>query len=136
MHASAARKPDGRRIKRFHLHTQVQRPPHTARRGHFFDAGAARPGADGPRRPASTVVPDHRASTYVLDFLIAFAGAAAVYGYWVANRRRIAAETVGRAEEQAVRILRDAEREADTRRKEALLEAKERAHELRVEAEQ
>jgi ribonuclease Y len=74
--------------------------------------------------------------TYVLDFLVALAGAAAVCAYWVANRRRIAAETVGRAEEQARAILREAEREADTRRKEALLEAKERAHDLRVEAEQ
>jgi ribonuclease Y len=33
-------------------------------------------------------------------------------------------------------VLRDAEREGDTRRKEALLDAKERAHELRLEAEQ
>ena len=32
--------------------------------------------------------------------------------------------------------MRDAEREGDTRRKEALLDAKERAHDLRVEAEQ
>jgi ribonuclease Y len=74
--------------------------------------------------------------TYIFDFLIAFAGAAAVYAYWVANRRRIAAETVGRAEEHSRTLLRDAEREVDARRKEALLEAKERAHELRVEAEQ
>jgi ribonucrease Y len=74
--------------------------------------------------------------TYVLDFLVALAGAAAVYAYWVANRRRIAAETVGRAEEQARSVLREAERDADTRRKEALLEGKERAHDLRVEAEQ
>jgi ribonuclease Y len=74
--------------------------------------------------------------TYIFDFLIAFAGATAVYAYWVANRRRIAAETVGRAEEQSRTLLRDAERDADARKKEALLEAKERAHELRVEAEQ
>ena len=74
--------------------------------------------------------------TYIFDFLIAFAGASAVYAYWVANRRRIAAETVGRAEEQSRTLLRDAERDADARKKEALLEAKERAHELRVEAEQ
>ena len=73
---------------------------------------------------------------YVLDFLVAFAGAAAVFGYWLANRRRLAAETLGRAEEQARAILREAEREGDTRRKEALLDAKERAHDLRVEAEQ
>ena len=34
---------------------------------------------------------------------MAFAAAAAVFGYWLANRRRLAAETVGRAEEQASR---------------------------------
>jgi ribonuclease Y len=73
---------------------------------------------------------------YILDFFVAFAGAAAALAYWIANRKRIAAETVGRAEEQASRILRDAERDADTRRKEALIEARERAHELRLEAEQ
>jgi len=80
-------------------------------------------------------VPAHLVA-YVLDFLVAFAGAAAVYGYWLANRRRLSAETLGRAEEQARAIVREAEREGDTRRKEALLDAKERAHDLRVEAEQ
>src|SRR5437868_10018131 len=54
---------------------------------------------------------------------------------WVANRKRIAAETVGRAEQQAVRVTKDAEREAETRKKEALLEAKEKAHEILMEAE-
>jgi ribonucrease Y len=60
---------------------------------------------------------------------------AAMYAVWVANRRRIAAETVGRAEEQALRITRDAERDAETRKKEALLEAKEKAHDILMEAE-
>jgi ribonuclease Y len=73
------------------------------------------------------------------DFLIYFLAAAiasiAVFAYWVATRKRIAAETVGRAEEQALRILRDAEREAETRKKEALLEAKEKAHHAMIEAE-
>jgi ribonucrease Y len=73
---------------------------------------------------------------YFIDVAVALGAGAAVFAYWVANRRRIAAETVGRAEEQASRVLRDAEREAETRRKEALLDAKERAHELRLEAEQ
>jgi ribonuclease Y len=73
---------------------------------------------------------------YLIDASVALIAGAAVFAYWVANRRRIAAETVGRAEEQASRILRDAEREGEARRKEALLEAKERAHELRLEAEQ
>ncbi len=61
--------------------------------------------------------------------------AAAVFTVWVANRKRIAAETVGRAEEQALRIVKDAERDAETRKKEALLEAKEKAHEVLMEAE-
>jgi ribonucrease Y len=73
---------------------------------------------------------------YLVDVVVALVAGAALFAYWVANRKRIAAETVGRAEEQASRVLREAEREAETRRKEALLEAKERAHELRLEAEQ
>jgi ribonucrease Y len=73
---------------------------------------------------------------YVVDAVVALGAGAAVFAFWVANRKRIAAETLGRAEEQASRLLRDTEREAETRRKEALLDAKERAHELRLEAEQ
>src|SRR5438132_1977697 len=73
-----------------------------------------------------------------LVLLIAFAvgavAAGAVFLYWVANRKRIAAETVGRAEEQALRILKDADRDAETRKKEALLEAKEKAHEIVTDA--
>ena len=53
---------------------------------------------------------------------------------WVANRKRIAAETVGRAEEQALRIIKDAERDADNDRKETLLDAKEKAHDLLMNA--
>jgi ribonuclease Y len=61
--------------------------------------------------------------------------AAAVFAVWTANRKRIAAETVGRAEEQALRIVKDAERDAEAHKKEALLEAKEKAHELLMESE-
>ena len=73
--------------------------------------------------------------TYIADFLVAFVAAAAVYMFWVANRKRIAAETIGRAEQQAAQVLRDAQRETETKQKEALLEAKERAHAALVEAE-
>jgi ribonuclease Y len=61
--------------------------------------------------------------------------AAAVFAVWTANRKRIAAETVGRAEEQALRIVKDAERDAESHKKEALLEAKEKAHQLLMDAE-
>ena len=57
-----------------------------------------------------------------------------VFLYWAASRKRIAADTVGRAEEQARNLIRDAEREAENRKKEALLEAKEKAHQIVVEA--
>src|ERR687894_825115 len=72
---------------------------------------------------------------YVINFAVTAVAAAAVFAYWVANRKRIAAETIGRAEEQAIRVMKDAERDAETRKKEALLEAKEKAHEMRTEAE-
>src|SRR5260221_858135 len=73
---------------------------------------------------------------YLVNFIIAAVAAGAVFLYWLANRKRIAAETVGRAEEQAARLIKDAERDAETRKKEALLEAKEKAHELLRDAEQ
>ncbi len=67
---------------------------------------------------------------YLINVLVTLVAAAAVFALWVANRKRIAAETVGRAEEQALRVLKDAERDAETHKKEVLLEAKEKAHEL------
>ncbi len=72
---------------------------------------------------------------YLVNVVITVVAAAAVFAVWVANRKRIAAETVGRAEEQALRIAREAERDAESRKKEALLEAKEKAHDLVAEAE-
>jgi ribonucrease Y len=72
---------------------------------------------------------------YLINFAITATVATAAITYWIANRKRIAAETIGRAEEQAARITKDAERDAENRKKEALLEAKEKAHELRTDAE-
>lgn len=71
---------------------------------------------------------------YLILSIAAALVAVGVFVYWTASRKRIAAETVGRAEEQARSILRDAEREAENRKKEALLEAKEKAHQIVVEA--
>ncbi|MEA2464960.1 MAG: ribonucrease, partial [Acidobacteriota bacterium] len=71
----------------------------------------------------------------IVPAVVTIVVAAAMYAVWLANRRRIAAETVGRAEEQALRIARDADRDAETRKKEALLEAKEKAHDILMEAE-
>jgi ribonuclease Y len=73
---------------------------------------------------------------YVGNVVVTIAAAAAVYAVWLSNRKRQAAETVGRAEEQAARLVKDAERDAESQKKEALLEAKEKAHEILREAEQ
>jgi len=72
---------------------------------------------------------------YLFSVVLAIVTGGAMFGMWLANRKRLAAETVGRAEEQALRILRDAERDADSRRKEAQLDAKEKAHEILADAE-
>jgi len=71
----------------------------------------------------------------LLNLVVTLAVASLVFGAWFASRKRLAAETIGRADEQSARLLRDAERDAEARKKEALLDAKERAHELLVDAE-
>jgi ribonucrease Y len=72
---------------------------------------------------------------YLVNALITAGVGAAVFFVWLANRKRLARETVGRAEELAARLAKDAERDAETKKKEAVLEAKERAHEMLVDAE-
>jgi hypothetical protein len=49
---------------------------------------------------------------YLVNALITAAVGAAVFFFWLANRKRLAQETVGRAEELAARLARDAERDA------------------------
>ena len=71
----------------------------------------------------------------IVPALVAAVVTGVMFAVWVANRKRIAADTVGRAEEQAQRLARDAEREAESTRKEALLAAKEKAHDILMEAE-
>jgi len=71
----------------------------------------------------------------LMTMIVAVAAPVAAYLYWLSTRRRIAAETVGRAEEQAARALRDAGRDAEAQKKEILLEAKEKAHAIVSEAE-
>jgi ribonuclease Y len=84
------------------------------------------------RERTSRVLPIY---ALLLNLVVTLVTAALVFAVWVANRKRIAAETIGRAEEQALRTLKDADRDAETRKKEALLEAKEKAHELLMDTE-
>ena len=73
----------------------------------------------------------------IIPFLsiAAVALAFAVAYWWLTTQRRVADETIAAAKAQAERLTRDAEREAETIRKEAALEAREKAHALTAEAE-
>ena len=56
--------------------------------------------------------------------------------WWLSTRKRIAAETVGRAEEEARQMRQLLARDAESLKKEALLEAREKSHVLVADAEQ
>jgi len=59
-----------------------------------------------------------------------------VFGvWWFTSRKRIAADTVGRAEAQSAILRQQALREAESLKKEAQLEAREKAHALLADAE-
>lgn len=72
---------------------------------------------------------------YLICALVSLLAAGSVFAFWLASRRRIAADTIGRADEQAARVLRDAERDGENRHKELLLDAKVKAHDLVADAE-
>ena len=67
--------------------------------------------------------------------IAAFVAAASVFAIWIATRKRTAAHTIGRAQDEASRLISDAERNAENLRKEAELAAKERAHALLQDSE-
>ncbi len=69
--------------------------------------------------------------------LIVAAVVLAVIGFFVgsAYRRKSAEKSIGSAEEEAKRILNDAMKTAETKRKETLIEAKEEIHQLRQDTE-
>jgi ribonuclease Y len=56
--------------------------------------------------------------------------------WWLASRKRIAAETIGRAEEQSRQVRDQARREAESLKKEAQIEARERTHAIVAAAEE
>jgi ribonuclease Y len=58
-----------------------------------------------------------------------------IAGWWTIGQRRIAVETIARAESEADRIRQQAERDSESLRKEAALEAREKAHVAAAEAE-
>ena len=74
-------------------------------------------------------------TTILWSAIAAFGATATVFAIWVATRKRTAAHTIGRAQDEASRLIRDAERNAETLRKEAELAAKEQAHALLQDSE-
>ena len=71
---------------------------------------------------------------YALAALVFLLATIAAILWWIANHRRIAADTIGRAQSDADRLTRQAERDAEALRKEAALEAREKAHADAAEA--
>ncbi len=73
------------------------------------------------------------AAIYVVNAAISSGIALAALSWWLASRRRVAADVLGTADAHARQVRQQAERDAETLRKEAQLEARERAHELLAE---
>ncbi|HEY3886314.1 MAG TPA: ribonuclease Y [Vicinamibacterales bacterium] len=74
-------------------------------------------------------------AVYLINAAISGAIAVAALTWWIAGRRRLAAEIVGRAEEQARQLRDHAVRDVDSLKKEAAIEAREKAHDLISQAE-
>jgi ribonuclease Y len=55
--------------------------------------------------------------------------------WWFSSRKRISAETIGRAEEHSRQLRQQAERDAESIKKEAQIEAREKTHALLADAE-
>ncbi len=75
----------------------------------------------------------------VLYCMIAFIASGVICGFiafklGVNYRKKIAEAEIGSAEEQAKKILNDAIRDADTKKKETIIEAKDELHKLRTDA--
>ena len=73
--------------------------------------------------------------TSVGPAIATFVAAGTVFTFWVVTRRRIAERTIGQAQQKALRLTRDAERDAKNRCKEAEITAREQAHALLQDSE-
>lgn len=76
---------------------------------------------------------------WVLLCSISFIVSGLIFGFiafklGVNYRKKVAEAEIGAAEDLSKRILNDAEKEADTKKKEAIIEAKDEIHKLRIDA--
>ncbi len=70
----------------------------------------------------------------IINALVTAVIGGGMLAWWLGSRRRISEETIGRAVAEADRIVKQAERDSETIRKEAALSAREKAHELAADA--
>ena len=71
----------------------------------------------------------------VLSFVVALLiGGAVAFFLGVSHRKRVAEAEIGSAEDQAKKIINEAYRSAEAKKKELLIEAKEEAHKIRSDA--
>jgi ribonuclease Y len=70
----------------------------------------------------------------IINALVTAVIGGGLLAWWLGSRRRISEETIGRAVAEADRIVKQAERDSETIRKEAALSAREKAHELAADA--
>ena len=70
----------------------------------------------------------------IINALVTAAVGGGIVAWWLASRRRISEQTIGRAQAEAERLLKQTERDTETLRKEAALFAREKAHEVATEA--
>lgn len=78
-------------------------------------------------------------TTVILYCIIAFIAGGLIFGVTtffvgVSYRKKVAEAELGSAEEEAKRIIAEAQKSAETKKKEALIEAKDEIHRLRLEA--
>ena len=78
-------------------------------------------------------------TTVILYCIIAFIAGGLIFGVitffiGVSYRKKVAEAELGSAEEEAKHIIAEAQKSAETKKKEALIEAKDEIHRLRVEA--
>ncbi len=78
-------------------------------------------------------------TTAILFCVISFVVAGLIFGFiafklGVNYRKKVAEAEIGSAEEQAKKILNDALKDADTKKKEVIIEAKDEIHKLRLDA--
>ncbi len=74
-------------------------------------------------------------AVFLLNALVTGAVGGSLFVWWLSARRRLADSTLAAARGEADRIVRQAERDAETFRKEAAIEAREKAHEIAADTE-